>query len=95
LDFAFGINMAGPTPCRHARNENADPYDRPQKGEKGYITEEQVRHIRNQRLASFDLLKKYEYQYQQRLQRELEVEEYERCTGKSLKKGGDMRDHWH
>jgi hypothetical protein len=25
----------------------------------------------------------------------LEVEEYERCTGKSLKKGGDMRDHWH
>jgi hypothetical protein len=47
LDFALGINMVGPAPCRHARNEEADPYDRPQKGEKGYITEEQVRHVRN------------------------------------------------
>jgi hypothetical protein len=42
----------------------------PQKGEKGYITEEKIRHVRNQRPASSDLLKKYEYQYQQRLQRE-------------------------
>jgi hypothetical protein len=40
LDFAFGINMAGPAPRRYARKEKADPCDRPQKGEKEYITEE-------------------------------------------------------
>jgi hypothetical protein len=38
LDFTLGINMAGPALHRHARNEEADPCDRPQKGEKGYIT---------------------------------------------------------
>jgi hypothetical protein len=48
-----------------------------------------------QRPASSDLLKKYEYQYQQRLQRELEEEEYECHTGKSLKKWEDTCDHWH
>jgi hypothetical protein len=95
LDFIFGINMAGPVPRRYARNEEAHPCDRPQKGEKGYITEEQVRHVRNQWPASSDLLKKYEYQYQQRLERESEDEEYERRTGKSLKKWGDTHDHWH
>jgi hypothetical protein len=82
LDFALGINMAGPA-------------FRPQKGEKGHIMEEQIRHVRNQRPASSDLLIKYEYQYQQRLQRESEEEEYERSTGKSLKKREDTRDHWH
>jgi hypothetical protein len=46
LDFALGINMAGPAPRRHARNEEANPCDQPQKGKKGYITEEQVRHVR-------------------------------------------------
>jgi hypothetical protein len=40
--------------------------DRPQKGEKEYITEEQVRHVRYQRPLSTHLLKKYEYQYRQR-----------------------------
>jgi hypothetical protein len=87
--------MAGPAPRRYTRNEEADPCDLPQTGQKGYITEEQVRHIRNQRMASSDLLKKYEYQYQQRLQRESEDEEYEHRVGKSLKKRGDTRDHWH
>jgi hypothetical protein len=62
--------MAGPAPYHYERKERADPCDRPQKGEKEYITEEQVRYVRNQRLASFHLLKKYEYQYQQHLQRE-------------------------
>jgi hypothetical protein len=57
--------------------------------------EEQVRHVKNQRPASSDLLKKYEYQYQQHLQHETEEEEYERRTRKSLKKRGDARDHWH
>jgi hypothetical protein len=95
LDFALGINMAGLAPCRRTKNEEADPCDRPQKGEKGYITEEQIRHVRNQRPVSSDLLKKYEYQYQQRLQCESEEEEYEHRTGKSLKKREDTRDHWH
>jgi hypothetical protein len=29
LDFVLGINMAGPAPCRHTKNEEADPCDRP------------------------------------------------------------------
>jgi hypothetical protein len=82
LDFAFGINMAGPAPHRYARKEKTDPCNRPQKGEKEYITEEQVRHVRNQWPASSHLLKKYEYQCQQRLQHESEDEEYERRTGR-------------
>jgi hypothetical protein len=86
LDFALGINMAGFASRRQTKNKKADPCDRPQKEEEGYITEEQVRHVRNQRPASSDLLMKYEYQYQQRLRRELEEEEYERRTGKRLKK---------
>jgi hypothetical protein len=86
LDFALGINMTGLAPRRRTKNEEADPCDLPQKGEMGYITEEQVRHVRNQRPASSDLLNKYEYQYQQRLQRESDEEEYERRTRKSLKK---------
>jgi hypothetical protein len=40
LDFEFGINMVGLAPCRYMRKEKADPCDRPQKGEKEYITEE-------------------------------------------------------
>jgi hypothetical protein len=47
LDFALGINMIGFAPRRQTKSEEADPCDRPQKGEKGYITEEQVRHVRN------------------------------------------------
>jgi hypothetical protein len=95
LDFALSINIAGFASRGQTKNEEADLCDQPQKGEKGYITEEQVRHVRNQRPASSDLLKKYKYQYQQRLQRESEEEEYERRTGKHLKKQEDARDHWH
>jgi hypothetical protein len=47
LDFALGINMVGLAPRRRTRNEEANPCDRPQNGEKGHITEEQVRHVRN------------------------------------------------
>jgi hypothetical protein len=83
--------MAGQT----SRQQEADPRDRPQRGERDYITEEQVRHVRNQRLVSSHLLRKYQYQYQQRLQHETEEEEYERRTGKHLRKREDMRDHWH
>jgi hypothetical protein len=67
LDFALGINMAGLASHRQIKNKEADPSDRPQKDEKGYVIEEQVRHIKNQRPTFSDLLKKYEYQYQQRL----------------------------
>jgi hypothetical protein len=95
LDFTFGINMVGPAWSRDEKKKRADPCDRPQIGEKDYITEEQVRHIRNQRPASTHLLRKYEYQYQQRRQHESEEEEYERRTGRSLKMREDTRDHWH
>jgi hypothetical protein len=89
LDFTLGINMARLAPHHQTKNKEADPSDRPQKEEKGYVTEEQVRHVRNQRPTSSDLLKKYEYQYQQRLRRESEEEEYERHTRKRLKKHED------
>jgi hypothetical protein len=95
LDFALGINMAGVASRHQVKNKEADPSDRPQKEKKGYVTEEQVRYVRNQRPTSSDLLKKYEYQYQQRLQRESEEEEYEHRTGKRLRKHEDTRDHWY
>jgi hypothetical protein len=95
LDFMLGINMAGVTSRHQVKNKEANPSDRPQKEGKGYVTEEQVRYVRNQRPTSSDLLRKYEYQYQQRLQRESEEEEYERRTGKHLKKHEDVRDHWY
>jgi hypothetical protein len=87
--------MAGIASRCQTKNKKADPSDRPQREEKGYVIEEQVRHVRNQWLTSSDLLKKYEYQYQQRLRRESEGEEYEHHTGKHLKKHEDARDHWH
>jgi hypothetical protein len=87
--------MAGVASRRQVKNREADPNDRPQKEKKEYVTEEQVRYVRNQRLTSSDLLRKYEYQYQQHLQRESEEEEYECRTGKRLRKHEDARDHWH
>jgi hypothetical protein len=62
LGFSFDVNMAGSLRRRN-EEKGASPGDRPQKGEKKYITEEQVRHIRYQRPLSAHLLKKYEYQY--------------------------------
>jgi hypothetical protein len=93
LNFAFGINMAGPARCHDEKKKRADPCDRPHMGEKDHITEKQVRYIRNQRPASAHLLRKYECQYQHRLQHESEEEEYERRTRKSLKRREDTRDH--
>jgi hypothetical protein len=95
LDFTLDINMAGHTSCQHARKQEADSRDRPQKEGRDYITEEQVRHVKNQRPISSHLLRKYQYQYQQHLQRETEEEEYERRTRKRLRKREDTRDHWH
>jgi hypothetical protein len=95
LDFTLGINMAGHTSRQQSRRQEADSRDRPQKEDRDYITEEQVRHVRNQRTVSSHLLRKYQYLYQQRLQRETEEEEYERRTGKRLRRREDARDHWH
>ncbi|PUZ69823.1 hypothetical protein GQ55_2G145500 [Panicum hallii var. hallii] len=94
LDFTLGINMAGHTSRQQSRRQEADSCDRPQKEERDYITEEQVRHVRNQRPVSSHLLRKYQYQYQQRLQHETEEEEYERRTGKRLRRREDTRGHW-
>jgi hypothetical protein len=94
LDFLFDVNMAGSLRRRN-EEKGASPHDRPQKGEKKYIIEEQVRHVWYQWLLSAHLLKKYEYQYRQCRQYKSEDEEYEHCTGKSLKKREDSRDHWH
>ncbi|PUZ70450.1 hypothetical protein GQ55_2G231600 [Panicum hallii var. hallii] len=91
LDFTLGINMAGVTSRHQVKNKEANPSDRPQKEGKEYVTEDQVRYVRNQRPTSSDLLRKYEYQYQQRLQRESEEEEYERRTGKRLRKHEDAQ----
>jgi hypothetical protein len=79
----------------HDEKEGASPRERPRKGEREYITEEQVRHVWCQRLLSAHLLKKYEYQYRQCHQYKSEDEEYEHGTGKSLKRREDLRDHWH
>jgi hypothetical protein len=94
LDFLFDVNMAG-SPRLHDEKKGASPRDWPQKGEKKYITEEQVRHVRYQWPLSAHLLKKYEYQYRQRRQYESEDEEYEHHNERSLKKREDSRDHWH
>jgi hypothetical protein len=90
LDFTFDINMVGP--LRRHDEEGASPRDQPWKGEREYITEEQVRHMR---YNGHSLLKKYEYQYRQCRQYESEDEEYEHRIGKSLKRCEDTRDHWH
>jgi hypothetical protein len=95
LDFTLGINMERLMSRHQTKNKEANPSDRPQKEEKGHVTKEQVRHVRNQRPTSSDLLRKYEYQYQQGLWRESEEQEYECRTGKRLKKHEDACDHWH
>jgi hypothetical protein len=77
------------------REGGANPHDRPGKGEREYITEEQVRHIWYERPLSAHLLKKYEYQHQQRRQYESEDEGYEHRIGKCLKRHEDSRDHWY
>jgi hypothetical protein len=62
LDIMFDINMAGPLRWRDEK-EGPSPRDRPWKGKREYITEEQVRHVRYQRPLSAHRLKKYECQY--------------------------------
>jgi hypothetical protein len=47
LDFMLDINMAGHTSRQHSKRQEADSRDWPQKEDRDYITEEQVRHVRN------------------------------------------------
>ena len=86
-NFTFQINMVGPVCRRDERRKEADSGKQPQdedESEQQYITEEQVRHIRNQLPASNRLLEKYEYQYKLRRWYESEEEEYKHHTGRTL-----------
>ena len=97
-NFAFQINMVGPARHRDEQRKEADSGKWPQdedESEQQHITEEQVRHIRNQLPASNRLLEKYEYQYKLRRRYESEEEEYEHRTGRTLVRRQAIRDHWH
>ena len=78
--------MAGPVRRRDEQRREAVSGKRPQDRESGrqHITEEQVRHIRNQLPASDRLLEKYEYQHKLHRRYQSEEEEYEHRTGRML-----------
>jgi len=87
--------MVGSVRRRDEQRKEADSGKRPQdedESEQQHITEEQVRHIRNQLPASNRLLEKYEYQYNLRRRYESE-EEYEHRTGRTLGRRQAIRDH--
>ena len=97
-DLAFQINMVGPVRRHDKQKGDAASGKRPQDKrelEQHHVTEEQVRHIRNQLPASNRLLEKYQYQYRLRRRRESEEDEYERRTGRTLGRRQAIRDHWH
>ena len=86
--------MVGSVRRRDEQRKEADSGKRPQdedESEQHYITEEQVRHIRNQLPASNRLLEKYEYQYKLHRRYESEEEEYEHRTGRTLGTTGIAR----
>ena len=65
-DLAFQINKVGPVRRHDKQRREAASGKRPQDRrelEQQHVTEEQVRHIRNQLPASNRLLEKYQYQY--------------------------------
>ena len=97
-DLAFQINKGGPVCRRDVQRREAVSGKRPQdQNEPGrqHITEEQVRHIRNQLPASDWLLEKYQYQYKLRRRYESEEDEYEHRSGRTLGRCQAIRDHWH
>ena len=68
-DLAFQINMVGPVRRHDKQKREAASGKRPQDEyelEQQHVTEEQLRHIRNQFPASNRLLEKYQYQYKLR-----------------------------
>ena len=91
--------MAGPIRHRdEQRFREADSGKWPQdedESEQQHVTEEQVRHIRNQLPASNRFLEKYEYQYKLRRRYESEEEEYEHRAGRTLGRRQAVRDNWH
>ena len=90
--------MAGLVRRRDEERREAVSGKRPQdQNESGrqHITEEQVRHIRNQLPSSDRLLEKYEYQHKLRRRYQSEEEEYEYRTGRTLGRRQAVRDHWH
>ena len=95
-DLAFQINMVGPVRRHDKQKREAASGKRPQDErelEQQHVTEEQVRHIRNQLPASNRLLEKYQYQYKLRRRRESEEDEYEHRTGRTLGRPQAIRDH--
>ena len=89
--------MAGPVRRRDEQRKEAAPGKRPQdedEPEQQHVTEEQVRHIRNQLPGSNWLLEKYQYQYKLCRRYESE-EEYEHRIGRTLGRRQAIRDHWH
>ena len=97
-DLAFQINMVGPMRRHDKQRREAVSGKRPQDErelEQRHVTEEQVRHIRNQLPASNRLLEKYQYQYQLRRRYESEEDEYEHRSGRTLGRRQAIRDHWH
>ena len=94
-NLAFQINMAGPMHRRVEQRKEAASGKQPQDEhiEQQHVTEEQVRHIRNQLPTSNRLLEKYQYQYKLRRGYESEEEEYERHTGRTLGRRQTIRDH--
>ena len=85
-NLAFQINMAGSMRRRDEQRREAASGKRPQDEdelEQQHVTEEQVRHIRNQLPSSNRLLEKYQYQYKLRRRYESE-EEYEHRTRRTL-----------
>ena len=97
-NLAFQINMAGSIRRRVEQGKEDVSGKRPQDEhelEQQHVTEEQVRHIRNQLPASNQLLEKYQYQYKLCRRYESEEEEYEHRTGRTLGRRQAVRDHWH
>src|SRR6185436_8806391 len=94
----FQINMAGPVRRRDEQRREAASGKWPQgedEPEQQHVTEEKVRHICNQLPVSNRLLEKYQYQYKLRRRYELEEDEYEHRTGRTLGRRQAIRDHWH
>ena len=88
--------MVGSVHRRDEQRKEADSGKRPQdedESEQQHITEEQVRHIRNQLPASNRLLEKYEYQHKLRRRYESEEEEYEHRAGRTLGRRQAVCDH--
>ena len=86
-DLAFQINMVGPMRRHDKQRREATSGKRSQDErelEQRHVTEEQVRHIRNQLPASNRLLEKYQYQYKLRRRYKSKEDEYKHHSGRTL-----------